>query len=89
MAFEAIVVAADTKYVEQLEEDYVGYKNQNIRTMAEKLQTWYVITTKEKLAIKAHLLKPWSNTPDTHITTFARQLDMRQAKCKDHGVTVT
>ena len=27
--------------------------------------------------------------PDAHITTFACQLDMRQVKYKDHGVTVT
>ena len=29
--------------------------------MAEQLQTWYVITTKEKLTIKAHLLETCSN----------------------------
>ena len=57
--------------------------------MVEQLQTWYIITTKEKLAIKAHLLEPWSDTSDAHITTFACQLDMRQVECEDHGVTVT
>ena len=50
---------------------------------------WYVITTKKKLAIKVHLIEPWSNTPDTHITTFDSQLEMRQVECKDHRVTVT
>ena len=44
--------------------------------MVEQLQTWYVITTKEKLAIKVHLIYPWSDKPNTHITTFAFQLDM-------------
>ena len=29
------------------------------------------------------------NTPDSHITTFACQLDRRQVEYKDHGVTVT
>ena len=89
MAVEAIVSAVDTQYVEKIEEDYVGYKNKKIKTMVEQLQTWYVITTKEKLAIKAHLLDPWSDTPDSHITTFARQLDRCQVECEDHGVTVT
>ena len=65
------------------------YKNQNIWTMVEQFQTWYVITTKEKIAIKANSLDPWSDTPDAHITTFARQLDRRQVKYKDHGVTFT
>ena len=56
--------------------------------MVEQLQMWYVIMTKEKLTIKAHLLDPWSNTPNAHIVTFACQLDRRQVECKDHGVTV-
>ena len=58
-------------------------------TMIEQLQTWYVITTKENLAIKAHVIAPWSNTPDAHVTTFARQLERRQVECKDHGVAIT
>ena len=89
MAVEAIVTAADTQYVEDLEEDYVSYKTQTIKTIIKKLQTWYVIMTKEKLAIKAHFLVPWSDTPGVHVTTFARQLERRQVECKDHGVTVT
>ena len=89
MAVEAIFAAVDSQYVEQLEEDCVGYKNQNIRTMVEQFQTWYVITTKEKIAIQAHFLEPWSNTPDAHITTFSRQLDRRQVKCEDRRITVT
>ena len=57
--------------------------------MVKQLQMWYVIRTREKFAIKAHFLKPWSDTPDTHITTFANQLDRHQVKYEDHGVTVT
>ena len=57
--------------------------------MFTQLSTWYVITTKEKLAIKAHFLAPWSNTLEAHVTTFARQLDMRQVECKDYVGTVT
>ena len=50
--------------------------------MVKQLQTWYVITTKENLAIKANFLEPWSDTPDAHITTFSRQLDRLQVECK-------
>ena len=39
LAVEAIITAVDAQYVEDLEEDYVGYKNQNIKTMVEQLQT--------------------------------------------------
>ena len=89
MAVEDIVAAVNAQCLEQLEENYVSYNNQNISTMVEQLQMWYVVTIKEKLAIKAHFHDIWSDTPNAHITTFARQLDWRQVKCKDHGVTVT
>ena len=75
--------------MEELKEDYVGYKNQTIKTITDQLQTWYVITTKERIAIKTHFFEPWSDTPGAHVTTFARQLDRSQVECKDHGVTVT
>ena len=41
------------------------------------------------MAIKAHFLAPWRNTPETHVATFARQLDMRQIDCEYHRVTIT
>ena len=89
MAVEAIVAAFDMQYLKELKEEYLGYKNQTIKTMVTQLSTWYDITTKEKLAMKTHFLTPWSDTPEAHITTFARQLDRRQVKCEDHGVTIT
>ena len=52
MAVEAIVAAVDAQYAEETKEDYVGYKNQTIKTMVTQIRTWYVITTNEKLAIK-------------------------------------
>ena len=57
--------------------------------MVTQLRMWYVITTKEKLAIKYHFLAPRSDTPEAHITTFACQLERRQVECKYHGVTIT
>ena len=70
MAVEDIVAAVDAQYVEELKEDYVSYKNQPINTMIEQLQKYYVITTKYKIAIKAHFLEPWSDMPDACATTF-------------------
>ena len=32
---------------------------------------------------------PWSNTPNTHVRTFASQLDERQLKCADFTVTIS
>ena len=57
--------------------------------MINQLQTWYIITTKEKLAIKAYFLAPRSDTPNPNFTTFACQLDMCQVECKEHKATVT
>ena len=88
VAVKAIVTAIDAQYVEELDEDYVGYKNNTIKTMIAQLKKWYIITTKEKVVIKAHFLDPWSDTLNSHITTFARQLEMRQVECKYNEVTV-
>ena len=89
MAVKSIITAVDTKYVEELEEDYVGYKNQTIKTLVTQLHTWYIITNKENMAIKYHFLAPWSDTREAHVTTFARQLDRCQVECEEHGVIIT
>ena len=57
--------------------------------MITHLQTWFVITNKEKLDVKALFYAPWSETPNTHITTFARQLDRRQVEYATNQVTIT
>ena len=89
MAVKAIVPAVNMKCVKELKEGYVGLKKLTIKKMVTQIRTWYVITTKENLAIKSHFLTPWSDNPEAHVTTFACQLDMRQVKCKEHGVTIT
>ena len=85
---EAIVAAVGEQYMDELKEDYVGYNNQTIKTMVLQLWTWFVITNSEKVVIKAHFYAPWSDTPKSHITTFAHQLDHRQIECSNHGVTI-
>ena len=54
VAAEAIVAGVNAQYVKNMEEYYVGYNNQTIKTMIKQIQKWYVIITKEKIAIKAH-----------------------------------
>ena len=46
VAVESIVAAINAQCVEDLEEDYFGYKNQTIKMMITQIRTWYVITTK-------------------------------------------
>ena len=81
---KAIVAAVDDQYVGELLEDYIGYKNQTIATMITHLQTWFVITNKDKLNVKALFYAPCSETPNTHITTFARKLNRRQVECANN-----
>ena len=81
IGIEAIAAAVDDQYVEELSEDYIGYKNQTIPTMIAHLQTWFVITNKEKLNMRALFYAPWSETPNTHITNFSRQIYRRQVEC--------
>ena len=89
VAVEAIVFAVEKQYIDKLKEEYISYNNQTIKSMLLQLRTWFVITNSEKVAIKAHFHTPWSNTPNSHITTFARQLDRHQIKCSNDGVTIT
>ena len=46
VAAKAIVAAVNAQCVKELKEDYVGYKNQTIKTLVTHLSTWYVITIK-------------------------------------------
>ena len=89
LGVEAIVGAVDNKYVEELSEDYIGYNTQNITMMVKQLRTWYVITNKEKIDVKELFHKPWSDTPNYHITTFVRQIERQQVEYEDNLVIVT
>ena len=57
--------------------------------MVKQLRTCYSITNKDKLDVKSLFHEPWSDTPNFHITTFARQLKRRQAECKYNLVIIT
>ena len=75
----------DAPYVEELEEDYVGYANQTIKTVLTHLKTtWCTVTTLEKKQAAEQFQIKWDGT--THITKYARQLDKQQKLCRDIGV---
>ena len=57
--------------------------------MVKQLQTWYVITNKEKLDVKALFHKPWSDTPNSQIKTYTRQLERRQVNGQDSNVIIS
>ena len=89
VAVEAIAAAVDEQYIDELRKEYVGYKNATIKTMIKQLRSWFVVTNSEKIAIKTAFLAPWADTPNAHVTMFARQLNRRQIECHDHGDVIT
>eukprot|EP00804_Cyclotella_cryptica_P009387 CCRYP_018075-RA/>CCRYP_018075-RA protein AED:0.43 eAED:0.43 QI:0/0/0/1/1/1/2/0/231 len=77
--------AVDAAYVEELNDNYIGYGAQTIKTVLEHLRTeWCVVTTLEKKQASAAFHVQWDLT--SHITKFARELDKQQKLCRDIGV---
>ena len=63
---KAITAAVDGQYIDELREEYVGYKNASIKTMIKQLRPWFVITNSEKIAINASFLAPWAFGVSAH-----------------------
>ena len=77
--------AVDPTYVEELEDDYVGYSGQTIKTIVQHLRTeWCIVTTLEKKQAAQAFHVQWDFT--SHITKYARELDKQQKLCRDIGV---
>jgi hypothetical protein len=90
-AVDALIVdkivrdAVDPTYVEELEDDYVGYSGQTIKTIVQHLRTeWCIVTTLEKKQAAQAFHVQWDVA--SHITKFARELDKQQKLCRDIGV---
>jgi hypothetical protein len=90
-AVDALIVdkivreAVDPTYVEELEDDYVGYSGQTIKTIVQHLRAeWCIVTTLEKKQAAQAFHVQWDCT--SHITKFARELDKQQKLCRDIGV---
>jgi len=72
-------------YVEELDEDYVGYSNQTIKTILTHIKdNWCIITTLEKKQAAENFRVQWDAT--SHITKYVRQLDKQQRLCRDIGI---
>eukprot|EP00804_Cyclotella_cryptica_P025462 CCRYP_017206-RA/>CCRYP_017206-RA protein AED:0.39 eAED:0.39 QI:0/0/0/1/0/0/2/0/405 len=68
----------DPTYVEELDDDYVGYSGQTIKSI------WCIVTTLEKKQAAQAFHVQWDFT--SHITKFARELNKQQKLCRDIGV---
>eukprot|EP00804_Cyclotella_cryptica_P004374 CCRYP_006791-RA/>CCRYP_006791-RA protein AED:0.57 eAED:0.53 QI:0/0/0/1/1/1/2/0/356 len=90
-AVDALIVdkivreAVDPTYVKELDDDYVGYSGQTIKSIIQHLRTeWCIVTTLEKKQAAQAFHVQWDFT--SHITKFARELDKQQKLCRDIGV---
>ena len=90
-AVDALIVdkivreAVDPTYVEELDDDYVGYSGQTIKTIIQHLRNeWCIVTTLEKKQAAQAFHAKWDLA--SHITKFARELDKQQKLCRDIGV---
>ena len=67
-------------YIEELENDYIGYANQTIKTIIKHLcDKWYAVTTLERKQALADFIFKWDFI--SHITAYARQLDRQKKIC--------
>ena len=49
--------------------------------LSAHVRTWSVITSAERIDIKAIFYAPWIDSPNQHVNTYNRQLDRRQQDC--------
>jgi hypothetical protein len=89
IAVQHIIIRVEEQYVEELNEDYIGYANQTIRTLLTHLCTnWCKVVTKERTNATEAFYQAWVPST-THIITFCHQLNKQQQKCKNINVIIS
>ena len=83
-----VLEAVDSDYVEELEDEYLGYSRETIKTVLTHIKTNYcTITTLDKKEAKDAFEQLWNG--QGHITKFARNLDRKQEWCTEINVNKT
>ena len=85
---EIIISVLPDQYVKPIYKQYIGYNGVTILDFFTQLQTWYVISNRDKLKMMEYFHTPWTETPDAHTSTYAAQLDKRQLECVDFDVVI-
>eukprot|EP00804_Cyclotella_cryptica_P024848 CCRYP_020552-RA/>CCRYP_020552-RA protein AED:0.54 eAED:0.47 QI:0/-1/0/1/-1/1/1/0/197 len=90
-AVDAVIVkklvceGVDAPYVEELDDDFIGYSTQTVKSLIEHLCCeWCIVTTLERKQAAAAFHIQWDLT--SHIMKFAWDLDKQQKLCRDIGV---
>ena len=77
------------QYIEEEEVDYLGYSVETILSLVAHLRTWPVITNTERIATKAAFVAPWSDSPDQHLSDYARDLTRQKNNATKYDVNIT
>ena len=62
---------------------------ENILFLITHLRTWTIITNAERMATKAALIAPWSDSPIQHLSAYARDLTSQQNNATKYNVKIT
>ena len=82
-----LVLCIDEQYHVDLDERYVGYRNQKPLTIIVHLtKTWVKVQNHEKLACMDAFTFEWAKSPGMHIKTFALELTKRQGVMTKLGI---
>ncbi len=86
---QRIIDSVKEQYIEELNEEYLGYANNTIKNVLHHLQTnWCKVMTRECTDATEAFYQAW--VPNmTHIITFGRQLNKQQKKCKTINVIIS
>ena len=67
---------------------YVGFAKETTQTILAQLRTQPVVLNEEKRVLCREFFRPWSDSPNTNLQEFARELNKRQQKAKKLNVTI-
>ena len=84
-----IISVVPDQYVKPIYKQYIGYNSVTILDFFTQLQTWYLISNRDKLKMMEYFHTPWIENPDAHASTYAAQLDERQLECVDFDVVIS
>ena len=62
---------------------------ETILSLITHLHTWPVITNAESMATRAAFVAPWSDSPDQHLSAYARDLTRWQKNATKYDVKIT
>ena len=86
---KVITAAFGAEYTEVLDLEDVGFSVETILYMLAHLCSWFTITDANQDAAEDSFCAPWSNFPNTHLSTYARRLTCLQNEAVNVHLIIT